>query len=165
MHESVRRFIEKMGLVCEKEGMARSAGRIFGLLLACDGPYSLDEIADLLQVSKASVSTNARMLEQMGFIERVTEPGDRRDFYRAESDPWEKMLRIAQTRWQDMLSTFAEAESSFPRENENGRERIERAERFHRLLIVESDALIERWRSLRDEGAQLSGSGKDAVTK
>ena len=166
MHESVRRFIERMGLVCEKEGMSRSAGRIFGLLLACDGPFSLDEIAELLQVSKASVSTNARMLEQMGFIERVTEPGDRRDFYRAEGDPWERMLSIAQTRWQDMLTTFAEAQHAFPAENSPGRERIARAERFHRLLLDESEELLGRWRELRgreDEAAGMSTSGKDRV--
>jgi DNA-binding transcriptional regulator GbsR (MarR family) len=147
-----------MGLVCEKEGMARSAGRIFGLLLACDGPYSLEEIADLLQVSKASVSTNARMLEQLGLITRVSEPGDRRDFYRAEPDPWERMLRIAQTRWADMLSTFAEAEAAFPAENEDGRWRIACAGRFHRLLVDESEALIARWRELREPArADVSG--------
>lgn len=156
MHEAVQRFVERMGLVCEKEGMARIAGRILGLLLACDGPFSLDEIAERLQVSKASVSTNARMLEQFGMIERVSEPGDRRDFYRVEADPWERMLSIARTRWRDMLEIFAEAEAALPADNAAARKRLSQAERFHRLLLDDSEALMERWRVLRqaeDEGA------------
>src|SRR5687768_5807394 len=109
MEESVQQFVEKMGLICEKEGLARSAGRIFGLLLVGGRPYSLDELAEQLQASKASVSTNARMLEQLGMIERVSSLGDRRDFYRVLSDPWERMLRVAQQRWRDMMQVFAEA--------------------------------------------------------
>jgi DNA-binding transcriptional regulator GbsR (MarR family) len=46
---------------------------------------SLDEMAEQLQVSKASVSANARLLETIGMIERVTKPGDRRDYYAATS--------------------------------------------------------------------------------
>lgn len=158
MHESVQRFVERMGLVCEKEGMARIAGRILGFLLACDGPFSLDEIAERLQVSKASVSTNARMLEQLGMIERVSEPGDRRDFYRVEADPWERMLSIAQTRWRDMLAIFAETEAALPAENDSGRARIRQAEQFHQLLVTESDALLERWRALREEAEKGAAS-------
>lgn len=152
MHESVQRFVERMGLVCEKEGMARIAGRILGLLLACDGPFSLDEIAERLQVSKASVSTNARMLEQLGMIERVSEPGDRRDFYRVQDDPWERMLSIAQTRWRDMLAIFGEAKASLPADQRSARGRICQAEQFHNLLVHESDALLERWRAIREAG-------------
>jgi len=149
MEGSLQQFVERMGLICEKEGMARSAGRIFALLLTSDRPYSLDELADELQVSKASVSTNARMLESLGFIERVSSLGDRRDFYRVEHDPWERMLRVAQTRWRDMVAVFADAQSKLPAEREAGRERMCAAERFHRLLIEGSERLIEDWRALR----------------
>jgi DNA-binding transcriptional regulator GbsR (MarR family) len=154
MEGTVQQFVERMGLICEKEGMARSAGRIFALLLVGDRPFSLDELADELQVSKASVSTNARMLESLGFIERVSSLGDRRDFYRVEHDPWERMLRVAQTRWRDMVAVFAEAQQTLPAECGTGRERLRDAERFHRLLIDGSDGLLEDWRTLRGQAAE-----------
>ena len=102
MDEAVQQFVERMGLICEKEGIARSAGRIFGLLLVSGRPYSLDELAEKLQASKAGVSTNCRMLEQFGMIERVSSLGDRRDFYRVQDSPWEHMMRVAQGRWSSM---------------------------------------------------------------
>ena len=147
MQQPVLQFIERMALICEKEGMPRIAGRIFGFLLATDQTFSLDELADHLQASKASVSTNARMLEQFGMIARVSVLGDRRDFYRVEDDPWERMLRVAQSRWRDMVNVFADARQRLP--DAAGRARVEDAERFHRLLIGDCDALIDRWHALK----------------
>jgi DNA-binding transcriptional regulator GbsR (MarR family) len=149
MDDSVLQFVERMGLICEKEGMARSAGRIFGLLLIGGRPYSLDELAETLQASKASASTNCRMLEQLGMIQRVSSLGDRRDFYRVEGDPWEKMLRVAQQRWRDMAQVFGEARAALPPQMADGRVRLEEAERFHHLLIDECDKLIDSWHHLR----------------
>jgi DNA-binding transcriptional regulator GbsR (MarR family) len=161
MHEAVQRFVERMALICEKEGMARIGGRIFGFLLATDGTYTLEELAETLQASKASVSTNARMLEQMGMIRRVSALGDRRDFYRVEDDPWERMLRVAQSRWRDMLGCFAEAAGALP--EPAGRERARAAEEFHALLIEECDAVIDRWHVRRaDAPAHETARGAPA---
>ena len=154
MEESVQQFVEKMGLICEKEGMARSAGRIFGLLLVSDRPYSLDELAEALQASKASVSTNCRMLEQFGMIARVSSLGDRRDYYRVEGDPWEKMLRVAQERWRMMSQVLSDAAASLPASNPEGRRRTRRAVEFHELLIRECDRLLDHWREIRDDAGE-----------
>ena len=157
MHESVEQFVERMALICEKEGMPRIAGRIFGYLLATDQTFSLEDLAERLQASKASVSTNARMLEQFGMIRRLSVLGDRRDFYRVEDDPWEQMLRVAQGRWREMVNVFTEAAQRLP--EPRGRARMDDAARFHSLLIRECDALIEHWHHLRrqeqDPGAEL----------
>ena len=153
MDESVQQFVERMGVICEKEGMARSAGRIFGLLLVGDRPYSLDELAEKLQASKAGVSTNCRMLEQFGMIERVSSLGDRRDFYRVKDNPWENMLRVAQTRWRDMVKVFAETGASIPPQCKAGKHRLQEAERFHRLMIGEVDRMLEQWHEIKDEHA------------
>jgi DNA-binding transcriptional regulator GbsR (MarR family) len=146
MHEAVQQLVERMALICEKEGMPRIGGRILGYLLATDQTVSLDDLAERLQASKASVSTNARMLEQFGMIQRVSVMGDRRDFYRVEDDPWARMLRVAQGRWRDMVNVFGEAAERLP--EPAGRARVESARRFHELLIAECDALIDRWNRL-----------------
>ncbi|HEX8360494.1 MAG TPA: MarR family transcriptional regulator [Longimicrobium sp.] len=146
MEGSVQQFVERMGLMCEREGIPRGAGRLFGLLLVSDRACSLDDLTEELQASKASVSTNARMLEALGLIERVSSLGDRRDFYRVGDDPWERMLRVAQGRWSEMIHLFEEAQSSFPAERRTGCERLACAARFHRLLVERVDVLIQSWR-------------------
>jgi DNA-binding transcriptional regulator GbsR (MarR family) len=159
MRDSVQKFVEQMGLMCEEEGMPRSSGRILGFLLAEDGPFSLDELAEQLQMSKASVSTNARMLEQHGMIRRVGSPGDRRDFYQVQRDPWESMLQVAQNQWRRMSTVFAEAADALPPENENGCRRLREASRFHDLLLEASVRLVETWRERRDGLAGSEGTG------
>jgi len=158
MADPVQNFIERMGLMIEAEGMPRIAGRIFGFLLIHEGAFSLDELAEGLQVSKASISTNARLLEQHGVLERTSAPGDRRDFYRMGNDAWERMLRVGQRKWDAARAMFTEAEASLPEEMEVGRQRLIQAEQFHLLLVDEADRLLERWRRVREEAARAAES-------
>jgi DNA-binding MarR family transcriptional regulator len=79
-------FIESFTRLLERDGGPRIAGRIAALLFLTVEPLPLEEIAERLQASKASISTNARLLEHWGLVERVSRPGDRRDFYRARED-------------------------------------------------------------------------------
>jgi len=79
-------FVERMGCIMEADGHSRIAGRMIGLLLLSDGYTSLDEVAKKLNVSKPSVSINARHLEETGVLERVGRAGDRRDYYRVSDD-------------------------------------------------------------------------------
>lgn len=153
MDESVQQFVERMGLICEREGMARGAGRIFGLLLVGGRPYSLDEIAEKLQASKAGVSTNCRMLEQFGMIERASSLGDRRDFYRVRDDPWEHMMRTAQTRWREMVKVLAETEAALPAAMAAGKARLHEAAEFHSLLIRDVEGLLDNWRRMQADRA------------
>ena len=107
MEQIAERFIEKMGMLFEADGASRTAGRLMGLLMLSAEPYSLEELAERLRVSKASVSTNARALERYGTIERVTRPGDRRDFYQiADTMPVELTARRIEhvTRMRDLIS-------------------------------------------------------------
>ena len=82
-----------MGRHFEEEGVPRIAGRLFGQLMLLEAVASLDELAELLQVSKGSVSSNARLLEEWGLAERITRPGDRRDYYRLAPDLSERLVR------------------------------------------------------------------------
>lgn len=94
------RFIERMGMAFETDGATRIMGRIFGLLLLSAKPVALDEISAGLGVSRASVSTDARKLLQLGLLERRTLPGDRRDYYAVHPDGFRSSIeaRIANLR-------------------------------------------------------------------
>src|SRR3989440_2387909 len=87
-------FIERMGVALENDGLPRIAGRIFGLLLVSEDARSLDDLAAELRVSKGSASTNARLLEQRGLLERVCRSGDRRDYYQARPDLFDHTMAL-----------------------------------------------------------------------
>ena len=86
MEPRTEEVIQRMALFFERDGLPRIAGRVLAYLLVSPDPRSLDELAETLQVSKSSVSTGARRLERMGTVERVTIPGDRRDYYCIAAD-------------------------------------------------------------------------------
>jgi len=86
MDENSKRFVDLLGQHLEEDGVPRTYGRLLGVLLLNPEPRSLEELAEQLQVSKGSISSNARALEARGIAERVTVPGDRRDFYQLSDD-------------------------------------------------------------------------------
>ena len=106
-----REFVERMATVLEQEGFPRIGGRVFGLLLISENDLSLDEIAEALQVSKASASINTRMLEQRGSIEKVSHRGDRRDFYRVVPDLFERTMQQRLARWQKIHALLGDSMS------------------------------------------------------
>lgn len=139
-------FIEQMGLTAERNGMPRIAGRLIGLLLVEDEARSLDELAERLQVSKASISTNARLLERAGIVERIAHPGDRRDFYRIGESPWERMFDLARERLQETKRLFETTAASLPEEYTGARTRIGAWSAFYAFLLADLDRKVARWR-------------------
>jgi DNA-binding transcriptional regulator GbsR (MarR family) len=89
----VQEFIENMGVYFERYALPRIGGRILGLLLVADTELTLDDIASMLDVSKASVSTNLRLILVTGLAQRVTKRGDRRDYYRFSPNAWEQGIQ------------------------------------------------------------------------
>ncbi|MGG4774268.1 GbsR/MarR family transcriptional regulator [Paenalcaligenes sp. Me52] len=81
-------FIERNGLQAEASGMPRIAGRLIGIFLLDGGPISFAELAERLQASRASISTNTRLLERVGIIERVSIRGKRQDFFQLQNNPF-----------------------------------------------------------------------------
>ncbi|MEM7346514.1 MAG: MarR family transcriptional regulator [Chloroflexota bacterium] len=83
----IKHFVEEVGLFFEQLGLTRMAGRVMGWLLICDPPHqSMGELVDALLASKASISNTTRLLIQIGFIERISLPGERRDYFRIKPD-------------------------------------------------------------------------------
>lgn len=96
---SKKDFVERLAVAHEADGLPRIAGRIFGLLLISERDLSLDEITKELGASKGSASVNTRLLEDRGFIERVSRRGDRRDYYRIMPDLVERTMEQRLAKW------------------------------------------------------------------
>jgi DNA-binding transcriptional regulator GbsR (MarR family) len=94
------------GLTAEQYGLPRIAGEVCGLLFMTDGPLSLDEIAEALKVSKASVSTNVRLLERLRFVRRGDVREGKRDYYVFAGDVWEVTGDQLRTTVQEEMQTL-----------------------------------------------------------
>jgi DNA-binding transcriptional regulator GbsR (MarR family) len=69
-------------------------GRILGWLMICDPPeQSAGEIAEAIGASRASLTTNMRLLTATELVHRRTRPGERTTYYRVDDDAWEKIVR------------------------------------------------------------------------
>ena len=140
-------FIERMGLAFESDGLPRIAGRIFGLLLLSEDCRSLDELAAELKVSKGSVSTNARLLEQRGILERNSRPSDRRDYYRVPPDLFSHTLEQRLERWQRFHETIGEARTGLPIRNRKVLRRLEEYDSAYTFVTQAIRDALARWRA------------------
>jgi DNA-binding transcriptional regulator GbsR (MarR family) len=147
MNPAIERFIERMGLEAEADGLPRIAGRVLGFLITAQAPSPLDELADCLQVSRASVSTNCRLLEQIGAAERVSLPGDRKDYYQLASGFPQRFIEVTQTRLDQKVTLAREALRDLPIEEADARERMARWLEFHAFIRDELDGIAERWQA------------------
>jgi DNA-binding MarR family transcriptional regulator len=107
-------FIEKTGLVTQAEGLPRIAGRVFGMLIYDGEVVSFSDLATKLQVSRASISTSIRILEERGLVKRVTKPGQRQDFFQLAPNPYATMLEGIQNRNQSIKADIAQTIESLP---------------------------------------------------
>jgi DNA-binding transcriptional regulator GbsR (MarR family) len=91
-------FIEKMGLVFQADGLPRIAGRILAALIIYDEPFSFSQLSERLAVSRASVSTNTRLLGHLGMIERSSKRGERQDYFQLKENPYTSFMQGIETR-------------------------------------------------------------------
>jgi DNA-binding transcriptional regulator GbsR (MarR family) len=140
-------FIERMGLAFESDGLPRIAGRIFALLLLSEDCRCLDDLAAELKVSKGSVSTNARLLEQRGILERNSRPSDRRDYYRVPPDLFSHTLEQRLERWQRFHETIGEARTGLPIRNRKVLRRLEEYDSAYTFVTQAIRDALSRWRA------------------
>jgi DNA-binding transcriptional regulator GbsR (MarR family) len=145
-HPHVTRFIEQLGRLGEAEGLPRIAGRMIGLLIMDGGRMSLEDIARKLGVSRASISTNGRLLESLQIVERVTRPGDRRDYVQISGDPCSSLLSVGVRRLHEMRKAVREMKFASQSQPPSIRQRLSSMERFYDLAISRAESTLSTWR-------------------
>ncbi len=115
MTQDQQRFIDGMGDHIEHQGVPRIAGRLLALLMLSPEPVSLDELAETLEVSKGSISSNARFLVRGGIAERIKRPGDRRDYYQIAEDAQARVMKTYLQRMEDLLTRLEQGREAVPR--------------------------------------------------
>jgi DNA-binding transcriptional regulator GbsR (MarR family) len=140
-------FIEETGLVYERMGLTRMAGRIHGYLMVTDKePVSFDELAQVLQASKSAISTNVRALINIKFIKPVTLPGDRKTYYSLSPDiPWSELLR---EKMQELVAVRKHFDKGLElRMNKSDKQSLwlANASEFYGWMSEEFPLILDRW--------------------
>jgi DNA-binding transcriptional regulator GbsR (MarR family) len=91
-------FIENLSRIGQFWGYPRAMGALYGALYLSPSPLSLDDLIPIVGVTKGAVSTNIRALEQLGMVHKHVRPGDRKDYYRADTDFWKIAKTILERR-------------------------------------------------------------------
>ena len=79
-------------------GFKRPMGRAWTLLYLSPAPLGAAEIAEQLKMSAGAVSMTLGELLKWGVVKKTWRPGERRDFYEAETDIWKLVRRVLRER-------------------------------------------------------------------
>ena len=158
---AIAEFVEQMGLVTQADGLPRIAGRIMGLMIMQGGSFGFTELAERLSVSRASISTNTRMLEDLGVIERTTVPGDRQDYFRLARQPYARMLRGVVERMRRARGVVEQAQDALSHDMTGAQERLAELDAFYEELIDSFVSVIKAW----DAKRKVSAPQKRAPSK
>lgn len=142
--KAIEEFIERLGLITQAEGMPRIAGRILGVLVLFDEPYSFSQLSEKLQVSRASISTNTRLLEALTIIERTTKLGERQDYFRLRTKPYMSLMRGIQTRMLHAQEVVEQAREQLPEQWSGAQERLQELQNFYKEFHQASLAITNK---------------------
>lgn len=160
--EARARMIENLSRISEFWGYSRAMGGLYAALYLSPGPLSLDELIPIVGVTKGSISTNIRALEQLGIVHRQLRTGDRKDYYVADTDFWKIVKTILERRQKpefdqalNGVSSTLKQVRSRPKSQPDSElarfyeQRLETMERFFHTLdgIVATLLQVERLRS------------------
>src|SRR5437764_11554046 len=92
--EAVRQFVEHWGMMARSWGINATMGELFALLYITGGEWTADALKEWLDVSRGNVSMNLRELMAWGVVHKIHRQGERREFFRAETEVWTLFRRI-----------------------------------------------------------------------
>ena len=95
-------------------GFRRHMGRLWTILYLSPDPMTTTELAEILQLSSSAVSLSLGELVHWGAVRKTWRPGERKDFYQAESSVWKLLRRVYERRElnliREAIDAFGEAQ-------------------------------------------------------
>src|SRR5262245_19676767 len=89
---------DTVGRLMEFWGFKRPMGRIWALLYLAPEPLGAAEIGDELRMSSGAVSMALSELVKWGAVKKTWRPGERRDYYEAETSIGRLVQRVLRER-------------------------------------------------------------------
>jgi len=143
---------DTIGRLMEFWGFKRPMGRIWTLLYLSPAPLGAAELGEQLKMSAGAVSMTLNELLKWGAVKKSWRPGERRDFYEAETGIGKLVQRVLRERELELVRQFADAlsnaEAALPRQAEDAtapdfkRERVHELQRLSKLGETLLTALV-----------------------
>jgi DNA-binding MarR family transcriptional regulator len=160
MERNKLNFIEESGLVLEKLGMTRMAGRVFGYLMICDeDQVSFDDIRETLNASKGSISATTKQLVYSRLVEQVSIPGDRKTYFRISRKKAGGMLKERMKLFTVFSELLTKGLILKQRDDEISDWLLE-VSTFYRWVGAEFDQIIDKWEANKAEIIENTRSEK-----
>ena len=140
---TVAAVAEQTGVWFSSLGVPRAAGQMFGYMLACDpAEQSASDIAAGVGMSRASVSSAAKLLQSMNAVEERHRVGDRKTYYRMRRDWWIVMATAKISGFEQIADTARRTLAAGDVPRTDG---LEELVEFSDFWASEIPKLAERW--------------------
>ncbi|OZU87354.1 GbsR/MarR family transcriptional regulator [Virgibacillus indicus] len=87
-------------------GVTPSVGRLYATMYFKHKPITLDEMKDALSMSKPSMSTSVRKLQEINIVQKVWKKGSRKDSFMAEKNFFNYFSQFFGMKWEREVSMF-----------------------------------------------------------
>lgn len=152
VQRGVSDLVEQTGVWFSSLGVPRAAGQMFGYLLACDPEeQSASDIAEGTGMSRASVSSSARLLQSMNALEERHRVGDRKTYYRMRRDWWIVMATAKISGFEQLADIARRTLAAGELARTDG---LEELVEFSEFWAEEIPKLAERWYRRHDDDRQ-----------
>jgi predicted transcriptional regulator len=139
------------------------ARALLALVSSERGSLTAAELADRLGASAAAVSNAVRYLQTVGFVQRISQPGSRRDLYALHDDEW-YVVSMRNSPIYEKLAALTDATAEALPEGSAARSRVTEMGRFYRFLSARMPALLDDWERQRGEPRDVpSGAAVPSV--
>jgi len=127
--EAELRAADAMGRLMEFWGFRRHLGRLWTVLYLSPEPMTTAELSETLQLSSSAVSLSLGELVRWGAVRKTWRPGERKDFYQAESSVWKLLRRVYERRELNLIREAIDAFGDAQQHLEEARGRLSGADR------------------------------------
>jgi DNA-binding transcriptional regulator GbsR (MarR family) len=147
LHEAEILAADAIGDVIEHWGFRKVLGRVWTVLFIAAEPLPAAVIGERLQMSSGAVSMSLTELQRWGVVHRVWKPGERKEFFEAETDFWRMISKVFDERERlladSVRSRLERAVSVLEKtaQTEATRRSIDRVQRLLAFVIVAETAL------------------------
>lgn len=90
-------------------GVTSSVGRLYATLYFQHEPMTLDGMKDKLGMSKPSMSTSVRKLQDINIVQKVWQKGTRKDYFVAEKDYFQYFKKFFSKKWEREANMFLDS--------------------------------------------------------
>ncbi|HUQ02162.1 MAG TPA: hypothetical protein VM261_06670 [Kofleriaceae bacterium] len=94
----VLKVADAVGGLMESWGFKRNMGRVWAMLYLEQVPLSAADIGERLSLSTGSMSMLLTELQEWSVVRKTWVPGERRDYYEAETSIWKMVSRVLRER-------------------------------------------------------------------